>query len=840
MLTFGIDAGAKSIGWAVIDTVKQAIIATGARIFSDGRSAKTHETMASKRRQARLIRRQTNRRKSRMKATMRLIQSHIFTDFDPNLRTSIGGRFVRPDEARSRLLIESPESVGGIRNLHMMAAIAIYNIAGYRGFKSNLKTPPAYDDRNESRGQEMWRLRKSGMGSRLTKTGVANATDPRPKRIHIENEFNAIWDSLRSHSDVFTDELRQAFHDVIFFQRPLQDGNRGRCAYMPNEVRAWSHEEDYQRFVIRKSLADIRYVTGTGESGKLSDRPRIMDNVVAIAWDKGITWKAIEKHLRAVLGNDAMLFNVEGQAAEGRKKIGPAKIDETEDDEGNSTKTTGNISLVAARLIHDRMVKDECGEYDAVVSLASERDDFELGAKLDKIEDANEMLDFKAVEDLIGEITDPSVRVIYGQIQSVVNELVRRFGRPDMVALESAREVARGKEAYAKEQVKRKDNRQANEHRGTKSMFARLTELYGSDCFFCGERPAEDKEHLIPFALDGDNNFHNQVPSCPACNHEKGNQTPFQAFYGKPQWSNITDRLNALKKSDRRTYSRIHWRFGESALDNIEDGFHPRDLHSLRYAEKIIRYGIAPITKSPKIVRGLTTSRGRRHYRLTKDRTDHRHHARDAIVIALAPRNVRHDWFPNWINGADIEKAVDSAIVSHRCDRSKVGALHDETAIKWSEQKNSHIEFGSGQHRKVARPNGNWAVEIYRKPDGECVGKTITRFDANRPGFRAGVSARPHPCAKLVMRLHTNDTVEVNTDTGKVLMRVKKLQNDSVMLVETNDARTDWWIDNEDGTKTRKSSGSLYSVKKLFESSARKVDISPTGLYHRNRQEIDQ
>ena len=78
----GLDLGTNSVGWATLDLDKNneplKIIASGVRIFSDGREPKTGEPLAVARRISRGMRRRRDRFLSRKKTLMNyLIQINL-------------------------------------------------------------------------------------------------------------------------------------------------------------------------------------------------------------------------------------------------------------------------------------------------------------------------------------------------------------------------------------------------------------------------------------------------------------------------------------------------------------------------------------------------------------------------------------------------------------------------------------------------------------------------------------------------------------------------------------------------------------------------------------------
>ena len=124
----------------------------------------------------------------------------------------------------------------------------------------------------------------------------------------------------------------------------------------------------------------------------------------------------------------------------------------------------------------------------------------------------------------------------------------------------------------------------------------------------------------------------------------------------------------------------------------------------------------------------------------------------------------------------------------------------------------------------------NWATEIYEYPQGhekagEWDAKTIPRYHANQKKFQAGVTYRPHPAAKLVMRLYANDFVEIEEYDQKRQMRVQKMSGGTVYICEHQEANVAERLTNLVKNNTAISA----SASKLKSLNARKVHISPSG-----------
>ena len=141
------------------------------------------------------------------------------------------------------------------------------------------------------------------------------------------------------------------------------------------------------------------------------------------------------------------------------------------------------------------------------------------------------------------------------------------------------------------------------------------------------------------------------------------------------------------------------------------------------------------------------------------------------------------------------------------------------------------INGPDGQPYKAYDGNSNWGMEIYEFPNGhpkekKWNGVVISTYDANKSEFKPGETFRPHPAAKLVMRLHINDIIELQNDGEPVLYCVQKISGGSLVATQLHEAnvrkRND---DTQDPLKYES-----FSVTKMQKKSAIKVNISPTGL----------
>jgi len=143
------------------------------------------------------------------------------------------------------------------------------------------------------------------------------------------------------------------------------------------------------------------------------------------------------------------------------------------------------------------------------------------------------------------------------------------------------------------------------------------------------------------------------------------------------------------------------------------------------------------------------------------------------------------------------------------------------------------IEDDSGKQYKAYKGDSNWGMEIYEYPAGHAragkwQGQLISRFDANQREFKPGETFRPHPAARLVMRLQINDCVEMchrRDGQGKNLYRLQKVSSGVLVFAEIHEAN----VARRDGSRTDPYSYTRISPGNLQSREARKVHISPSG-----------
>ena len=90
----------------------------------------------------------------------------------------------------------------------------------------------------------------------------------------------------------------------------------------------------------------------------------------------------------------------------------------------------------------------------------------------------------------------------------------------------------------------------------------------------------------------------------------------------------------------------------------------------------------------------------------------------------------------------------------------------------------------------------------------------------HNPGYR------PHPAAKLVMRLHVDDFIEIDECGKKRIMRVHNISEGDILIVDHNEADV---ANRRIVLQEKNKALRIHSLKRLQEFNARKIHISPTG-----------
>lgn len=780
-MILGLDLGTASIGFGLIGTdgngEPDRVIAAGVRRFEEVVDLKTRVPKNQARRAARAARRALARRKMRRERMLEVLAKAGLLPQGPEERFDLFRR-TDPYELRRKALDHE------LSNYEL--GRVFYHLCQRRGFKSNRKAR-----KTEERGllEQISILRRDIADNGFRTLGEYLAARPQKRRLHTEramysHEFANIWDIQRAFNSILTPELKILVSNTIFHQRPLkvQKFLVGKCTFEPSKKRAARATLEAQRFRI---LQDVNNLTVKNPITR-SYRPLSCDEreklIKLLEKSKTVGWKRARRMLKL---HEGEVFNLEEGGKDEllgdrtsysiRSAIGRC-WDEMPYDKQEALVTdmltidndAGFLNRMKthwgfAESVAEKLATTELEPGYARLSrktMAKMLPFLEQGLTYDKAAAAagynhakpGEKLTLDFLRQAPSEIRNPVVRKAICETRKVINAIIRRFGKPGLIKIEMAREMKltrKQKERLMKEQnIRKKENERARQiltHEfGIQNpspddiLKYRLWTECGMVCPYTGTPiPRQmlfssdvDIEHILPYSRSLDDSYLNKTLCMAAENRSvKKGHTPFEAYGGdNEKYEAILQRVRGLPYPKKR-------KFEAKQLDT--DEFISRQLNDTRYICVEVKKYLEGLGVPIEVGRGDITAVLRRSWRLNsilapdgnneKFRGDHRHHAIDAIVVALTTRALFRriaqsssrfgDLAPGqrgfhlevpWSGFlSDASHAIESIIVSHAPARRLSGALHEETAFGYNARTD---EF------------------VYRKPVGLLTAKMIEQI----------------------------------------------------------------------------------------------------------------
>lgn len=409
--------------------------------------------------------------------------------------------------------------------------------------------------------------------------------------------------------------------------------------------------------------------------------------------------------------------------------------------------------------------------------------------------------------------SNPVVLRSMARMRRIVNAISKLYGVPDEIHVELGRDLKHSKREQREIEKRNKDNKDRRDRIRTEIAEAiggtsdevhdniihkyELWEEQGGLDAYTGMRIDRQRllsddtyceiDHVLPYSRTCDDSRANKVLVLSSSNQCKRERTPFEwmqedRMKGAPSWNEFRARVLA---SHYRQGKKAHL-LNDSLSRDEEQRFIDRNMNDTRYMSKAVasylRENLAfPETGNRKkhvsAVAGGATANLRRAWGLpAKDRSDNRHHAVDAVVIAacndslvikiariseqkrrLTPKEKAErltDSEP-WPSFADdvrhaSDQVVPTRMVNHgvtgkalqetlyrfdgyRDDRSGMGVLHAADGVIEAE---GNIKVKNGAARVV----GEMAfLRLWLDPFGRAKGKTKGRYYAE-PVYYADIT----------------------------------------------------------------------------------------------------
>ena len=291
------------------------------------------------------------------------------------------------------------------------------------------------------------------------------------------------------------------------------------------------------------------------------------------------------------------------------------------------------------------------------------------------------------------------------QCRKVINAIIKKYGLPKEIKIETARELAKSRDERNKIEKEQKENYEKN--LSTKEQLVDLlpnifknidyissTDLLkyklwkeqGERCAYSLEKISIEElfdknvvqiDHILPYSRTFDDSYFNKTLVFSKYNQEKREKTPYEWLGETPQWNKFKNYILSLNISDKKKDNYLL----EKLTQEIESEMRSQNLNDTKYISKfLVGFIKAHLNIDENKVKafsgsitgklrgrwglnGLTHSLESSNYHiknntyeeLKKNRENHLHHAMDALVIAsitpsLQNKIIEYEKFARFLN----------------------------------------------------------------------------------------------------------------------------------------------------------------------------------------------
>lgn len=793
MIIFGLDGGIASIGWAVINTsLEAADVQCGVRMFDAPETNKERTPKTAVRRGFRGQRRVIRRRRQRMN----------------QVRAVLADAGLLPTQDRDALRLRvDPWQARAVGLDHALSpvqfAAALGHIARHRGFKSNSKRQGENDPGDETSQMKKAIAENQEKLAQWRSVGemMARAPEFASRKHNRDKDFShsllrddqaaevrALFTAQRRFGNpLATEDLEQAYTKAAFYQRPLQDSETllGTCPFEPDQKRTTRRSYSFELFRLLSRLNNLKLLTQDGP------RPLTPEQVAAITTDfghkRGISFASVRRTLDLA---DSTRFSEVDRADEAKRDV----VART----GGAAEGTYTLrqllpdgswrGLLARPELLDRIAEiiafrdaperirtglEEAGVDPIIIDLLMDAVDQGKFANFG----GTSHISSKAARAIIPglrrglvyseacaeagynhaessfnleDISNATVRRAVGEMIKQVRAMAQRFGSPDLIHVELARDI--GKSAEERDKIsneiekknKERDKRRAElvellnrEVSGEELLRYELWKEQNGRCLYTDNeiRPlqlaAADNsvqiDHILPWSRFGDDSFVNKTLCLTSANQNKRGRTPYEWFKQEKsaeEWECFSRRVEDCKSMKGRKKRGFYLR---QNAQEVEDNFRNRNLNDTRYAARLLlglldrQFGV-PGERRIRARPGALTAKLRRAWGLEglkKDENgkrleDDRNHAVDACVVAATSESLlqhltktvqdaeanglRRDFIANIPEPfsrfrAAVLAARDQVFVSRSERRRARGQAHDATIRQFAERDGKTVVY---------------------------------------------------------------------------------------------------------------------------------------------------
>ena len=625
----------------------------------------------------------------------------------------------------------------------------------------------------------------------------------RTDRAMYRDELEKIWGKQHAY---FTDlpgdfmEENKGVKKIIFYQRPLKlrKDRVGRCSLEPKHYRANTARLEVQRFRYLQDINNLKYLdrhlnksVSIKDAGKaklvtyFDHHPKItitklknelnLDRFTQINLDaKNLKGNITACEIRSVIGEqwDEMsdtkqkslfedLFTIKKKSALKNRLIVHWNFDK---------QTAIKLCLLEFEPSHSnhslKAINKLLPHLEKGMIYSDARQAAGYGYEIKEIE-VQEKLSSPP------ETSNPIVNKGLHELRRVVNALIKEYGKPDAIRIEMARDLEMNTERVKDFIKQQKQNEKTNED--AQNAFTEETGrkyssrddnikyrlwidqnkicAYSNTSITMRQVFSADTEtdHILPFNKSLDDSYMNKVICLTAENRHKGDRTPIDAWGGDDEkWNQITQ---AISRWDKSLESK-KVRFYQTEEDLQNRDFISNQLNDTRYISKVAQGYVGQLGCDVSVTKGVVVSEIRHQWGFNgllgetdkKERTDHRHHAIDAVVIASTSRSMYQKavkqiernklkiYEPYSNIRAELDEKLKTMIVSHTPQRKLSGGLHEETGAGYIKK------HGGLVYRKLLNDPKLKPKKIVDETVRKIVEDHISKYNSSKEAFADGIT----------------------------------------------------------------------------------------------------
>tara|TARA_R110002096_G_scaffold172484_11_gene346229 strand:- start:1259 stop:4363 length:3105 start_codon:yes stop_codon:yes gene_type:complete len=576
----------------------------------------------------------------------------------------------------------------------------------------------------------------------------------RTDRKMYQDELEKIWEKQQQYFNHLPDDFmtdNKGIKQIIFYQRPLKlkKDRIGKCSLEHGKTRAVMARLEVQRFRYLQDVNNLQYFerhTDKWLSLTSEDRGKLIQYFER---NEKITITQLKKELGL---DKPTKINLEAKNLKGNRTAFEIRsvlddIWEQYSDKQQKALVEDLLSIKKKSTLKSRLINHWGFSKEHAIKLCLL--EFEPGHSNLSLKAINKLLpllengliyseartkagygyeleEVEAQNTLLAppETSNPIVNKGLHELRRVTNAIIKQYGKPEIVRIEMARDLEMNTKRYKENEARQAKNKKENESAADAYKKLNLGKypshddkikyrLWKEQNHYCAYSlksipdhvvfTAEvEIDHILPFKKSLDDSYMNKVLCYTSENRSKGDRTPKDAWAGNEEkWNQITQAISGWKGLDSKVK-----RFYQTETDLQERNFISTQLNDTRYISKIALEYVKQLDCDVSVTKGYVVSQIRHQWGLNdligetdkKERTDHRHHAIDAAVIAATSRSLYKNAvaqierdklkipppFPDF--RAAVEEYLEHIIVSHASQRKLSGGLHEETGAGYIEK----------------------------------------------------------------------------------------------------------------------------------------------------------